>query len=137
MLATYGIDTLDPAVSTRRVWVLLERLPPAARRPGEQWSTEAELLALLIDHVADLTWVTARAYGSKGSRPKPLPRPAARQDGPPQPDAPRPTSSWADAIRALAGVPGVVVTTDAAMPGDGEGDFKARGLIAGEWGTDA
>ena len=34
MLA-YGVDTLDPAVSTRRVGVLLDRLPPSALRNGE------------------------------------------------------------------------------------------------------
>ena len=78
MLAAYGIDTLDPKVSMRRVHVLIERMPPPARRLGEVWSDESELLALLIDHVADLTWVTARAYGGKQSRPRPMRRPPHR-----------------------------------------------------------
>jgi hypothetical protein len=120
MLAAYGVDVLDPAVSLRRVHVLLERLPPYARRPGEQWSTEAELLAVLIDHVADLTWVTLRANGAKGaSRPRPVARPRQRgQAAPPSaqsgPAALQPgegkASSWGDAARMLAAIPGVVVS---------------------------
>jgi hypothetical protein len=133
MLATYGVDTLDPAVSTRRVWVLLQRLPPYARRPGEEWSTEAELLAMLIDHVAELTWVTMRVNGAKGvTRPRPIRRPPKRPvltaaatgnapagrghySGPDGETGPagRPGDvkhgSWADAIKALAGMPNVEV----------------------------
>jgi hypothetical protein len=125
MLAAYGVDTLDPAVSTRRVHVLLDRLPPDARRPGEQWSTEAELLALLIDHVANLTWVTLRAAGAKNAtRPTPLRRPPARRQHRPQPqpqraagsrgapDGERKTGSWLDAAAKLAAIPGVVVSND-------------------------
>jgi hypothetical protein len=113
MLAAYGIDVLDPRVSTRRVHVLLERLPPYARRPGEQWSTEAELLAALIDHVANLTYVTLKAYGASGvTRPTPVARPG--QHRPPQqvprnPSGNGSTGSWFDAARALAGVPGVTM----------------------------
>ena len=68
VMAGYGVDVLDPAVTPRRVAVLVERLPPFARGPGEEWSTEADLLALLIDHVANLTWITLRAHGSKAGR---------------------------------------------------------------------
>lgn len=121
MLAAFGVDVLDPAVSLRRVHVLLHRLPPFARRAGEQWSTEAELLAGLIDHVAYLTWITLRANGAKGApRPKPFPRPSvARRDravapsrAPAALDEPRKTPSWADAIKQIAAIPGVVVTDD-------------------------
>ena len=88
MLEVYGVDVLDPAVSTRRVAVLLERLPPYARRPGEHWSTEAELLAVLADELAQLTWVTLRAHGAKGAtRPRPMPRPGQMR-APARPPAP-------------------------------------------------
>jgi hypothetical protein len=123
MLGAYGIDTLDPAVSTRRVWVLLQRLPPEARRPGEAWSTEAELLATLIDHVAELTWLTHRVNGGKGARPKPVPRPPARpvlqvdwgdnapggraHSGGPSGETGTKHNSWAEAIMAIAKMPGV------------------------------
>jgi hypothetical protein len=105
MLAAYGVDVLDPGVSTRRVWVLLERLPPAVRRLGEQWSTEAELLAGLIDEVAYNTWVLARVYGSRSSAPKPVPRPPQRRR---EPEPAR--GAWDDVVRQLAAIPGVRVT---------------------------
>jgi hypothetical protein len=115
------------------VHVLLERIPPSARRGGEQWSTEADLLAALIDHVAYLTWVTLKAHGAKGApKPRPVPRPkrapvitaarkravdAARAE--PRAlagaltDTPAKASSWADAILAIAKVPGVRTERDA------------------------
>jgi hypothetical protein len=100
MLAAFGVDVLDPAVSVRRVHVLLERLPPHARNIGEQWSTEAELIAHLIDCVQYLTWVTLRAHGAKPARPRPVKRPAARQLAQQRP-APVVVSSRADAAREL------------------------------------
>jgi hypothetical protein len=118
-MAGFGVDVLDPRVSTRRVGVLLDRLPPAARRGGEQWSTEAELLAVLVDHLAALTWVTMRAHGAKNvPKPRPIPRPpqpgAAAPRPAPSPPAPAQpgaakASSWADAAQQLAGMPGVKV----------------------------
>jgi hypothetical protein len=118
MLAAYGVDVLDPQVSTRRVHVLLERLPPQFRAPGEQWSTEAELLAVLVDHVAQLTWITLQAHGARNvSRPRPIDRPprrrrqqhaAAPAAGPAGPEGK--ASTWIDAGRMLAGMPGVVTT---------------------------
>jgi hypothetical protein len=118
MLAAYGIDVLDPEVSTRRVHVLLERLPPAARRGGEHWSTEAELLASLIDHVAQLTYVTLKAAGAKTvTKPTPVKRPPSRgQAVAPRPanyssspDAPAKASSWGEGLGALSQVQGVEV----------------------------
>jgi hypothetical protein len=119
-MATYGVDVLDPAVSTRRVAVLLDRLPPDALAQGEVWSAEAHLLAALIDQVGMLTWVTLRAHGAKNAaRPRPVPRPEVRNANRVTPRAPRPdpprdpgttkTSSWAEAFAVLAGVPGVKV----------------------------
>ena len=119
-MAAFGVDVLDPAVSTRRVAVLLERIPPAARRPGEAWSVEAELLAVLVDQVASLTYVTLRAAGAKNvAKPRPLPRPhspaAAGKapqrpvQGPPEASGPVKAGSWADAARMLAGLPGMDV----------------------------
>ena len=119
MLAAYGVDTLDPRVSTRRVHVLLERLPPHARRGGEAWSIESELLAGVVDHLAMLTYVTQRAHGAKGAtKPKPVKRPRQRaiNDGgqAAAPNAARPVTpqngkagSWIEAGAALAGIPGV------------------------------
>lgn len=119
-MAAYGVDTLDPAVTPRRVAVLVDRLPAYARGPGEEWSTEAHLLALLVDHVANLTWITLRAYGAKGAaRPRPVPRPGGRtrRQGAasgtkggtdPQPADAR-HGSWTEAIQAIAGMPGVRV----------------------------
>jgi hypothetical protein len=110
-MGAFGVDTLDPAVSTRRVWVLLQRLPPGWLRNGEPWSTEAELLALLIDHVAALTWVTMRAHGAKrAQRPRPIPRPGSRHRPAPEARAEAGEvkhASWADAAAALAGMTGM------------------------------
>ena len=119
-MATYGVDVLDPAVSTRRVAVLLDRLPPGALAQGELWSAEAHLLAALIDQVGMLTWVTLRAAGAKGAaRPRPVPRPEQRAANRVTVHETRPelrggpgttkTGSWAEAFAVLAGVPGVKV----------------------------
>jgi len=125
MLAAYGIDVLDPQVSTRRVHTLMERLPPQYRLPGEQWTVEADLLAALVDQVAYLAWITLKANGVKNApRPRPVKRPprritgAARGGG----QAVRPAaagqpptgtgkaSSWFEAATMLAGMQGVVTT---------------------------
>jgi hypothetical protein len=112
---------LDPAVSTRRVAVLLDRLPPYARRPGEQWSTEAELLAVGAARGGARAWGRLRAPpGKNAARPRPLPRPGIRAQsarnsaGPARGQAAAPetagqgkTGTWADAIAALAGTPGM------------------------------
>jgi hypothetical protein len=111
--------------------VLLAQLPPSARRAGQRWSTEAELLAGVIDHLAMLTYVTLKANGAKGAKkPVAVPRPPVERPYEPTPvdrkrrvdgghapggrpgSAPVRASSWADAARALAGVPGVKVSTD-------------------------
>lgn len=116
-MAAYGVDVLDRRVSPRRVQVLFDNLPPAYRRVGEEWSTEAELLALLVDGVAELTYVTAKAAGGRAKRPKPIPRPKRRgpagESAAPRSrrdDGPVKHRTWADAIASLAGMPGVSVT---------------------------
>jgi hypothetical protein len=114
-LHAFGVDVLDPQVSTRRVGDLLRRLPPSALKAGELWSTEADLLAVLIDQVAILTWVMLRAFGAKNARrPRPLPRPGSRwaqqAPGPAQDGATgRKAGTWAEAAQALAGMPGMAV----------------------------
>lgn len=115
MFAAYGVDVLDPAVTLRRIWVLLQRLPPAARRGGEQWSAESELLALVADHLAHLTYVTLKANGAKNVRkPAPVPRPGdrgRRRPVPPPAEAPGPRRalSWTGAVEKLSVIPGAVI----------------------------
>jgi hypothetical protein len=77
MMAVYGVDSLDPSVSLRRIHVLARRLPAGALTRIEEasWSNEAHLLARLNDAVDALTWVVMRVAGSKAQQPKPLPRP--------------------------------------------------------------
>jgi hypothetical protein len=103
MLAVFGVDVLDPGVSLRRVWVLLNRLPPGSlpRVSAASWSTDTHLLAGLLDAVNALTWVTvAQASRNRPAKPKPVPRPQGSTrtatDG-------QPGSSWADLARSLAG----------------------------------
>lgn len=117
MLAAYGVDVLDPGVTPRRVWVLATRLPPWAQAPGEAWSQEAALLALIVDHLANLTYVTLRAAGAKSvPKPRPLPRPKARAasqphepSGPARAKAEAAPGGWFSAAQQLAVIPGVVV----------------------------
>ena len=83
MQAHYGVDTLDPALTLRKLWVLLQRLPPGAwSDPTSEasWSIEAYLLAAAVDRMAELSWITATVNSKKGQgpkRPKPVPRPGA------------------------------------------------------------
>jgi hypothetical protein len=116
MLAAYGVDVLDPAVTARRIHVLAEHLPPSARGGGEQWGAEAHLLAALVDQVAMLTWVTVKANGGKAAKPKPVPRPRAGRGAQTAPAAPAAAGvgdgkapSWAAAITALGGASGMTV----------------------------
>jgi len=113
MLCAYGVDVLDPGVSLRRVWVLGNRLPPWARAGGEDWSAETHMLALLADHLANLTYIVLRAAGDTSARqPKPLPRPgpgAAR----PAEARPGPRPGWTGVAAQLAAMDGVrVVRSD-------------------------
>lgn len=104
MLGTFGVDTLSvPGPTPRRMIELLRRIPPGSLFPDHDhpatWSAEAHLLAGLIDHVAQLTWVTA-AVNSK----RPPPRPRAV----PRPGGRRPTRMRArDLVTALTGEEGV------------------------------
>ena len=113
-MAAYGVDVLDPGVSLRRIWVLANRLPPWARLPGEDWSAETHMLATLVDHVANLTWVTVQAAGGTGAqRPRPIPRPSPAVHAQAAPGPSRATAeqapTWAAAIEQIAGMPGVQV----------------------------
>jgi hypothetical protein len=135
MAAAYGgLDVRDPAVSLRRVWVLLERLPPPGRQAGAPWSVEAELLALLADRVAELTYVTVKAAGGKAAKPKPLPRPPTppglatpadqrpRQGispppGPGPQDGAQRAGGWLAAAQQLAAIPGVVIEDEGGADG--------------------
>jgi hypothetical protein len=120
MLAAYGVDVLDPRTTARRIRVLADRMPPHARMGGDQWSTESYLLAALVDHVANLTFITLKANGAKSAtKPKPVPRPGRLPGGAPPTASPAPpaagpakTASWADAAVQLAAVRGVVVHGD-------------------------
>jgi hypothetical protein len=111
-LCAFGVDVLDPRVSLRRVWVLGNRLPPWARAGGEEWSAETYMLALVADHLANLTYVTRAAAGDKSAaRPRPLPRPRASAASAPAaaPEPPRTQSGgWAAVADELRGQPGVV-----------------------------
>lgn len=105
-------------------------LPPHARRGGQTWTTEAALLAGVVDHLAWLTYVTLKANGAKSAKkPSAVPRPPeSRPYSPAAVDRKRPVDtghapggtpgsepvragSWLDAARALAGVPGVEVVS--------------------------
>jgi hypothetical protein len=112
MLAAFGVDVRDPATTPRRVLALAERLPPHARRMGQAWSTESELLAVLADAIGVLTWVTVRAAGGRAARPRPLPRPkiVSPGAGPARREPAR--GGWMAAAGQLALMPGVEVSTD-------------------------
>lgn len=118
MTAAYGVNVADPALTARRLWSLLHHVPPAVRRPGEHWSTEAEMLAALIDHLAYLTWVTLRANGAKAPRPRPVPRPGRAGAAAPAAAGElgdghaRQTSGWGEAAELLSGLEGVIVHGD-------------------------
>lgn len=79
LLARYGVDTLDPRTSLRRVAVLVRHLPGGylVEGPGS-WSIEDHLLATIADAVHQLLWVTVTVNSSKNRKPpriKPIPRP--------------------------------------------------------------
>lgn len=79
MLATYGIDTLDPRLTLRRMWVLLRRLPAGSWPDPDEaasWSIESHLLAAVVDRLGELAWLTAAVNSKKQpKKPKPIPRP--------------------------------------------------------------
>ena len=86
MLACYGVDVLAAGLTSRRLWVLLKRLPPHARIGADveqQWSQESYLLAALIDAVQNLSYITMQVWSkSKIKAPKPLQRPGDRKKRP-------------------------------------------------------
>lgn len=97
MLRVYGLDTLADTITPRRMIVLLRGLPSGSLEQWPEhpaaWSTEAHLLAHLIDAVQWNTWTLARVHSkSKPKEPKPTPRPG-----------PKPKRRTTN-IRALAGL---------------------------------
>lgn len=101
MLRVYGLDTLADPISPRRMVALLRGMPSGTLEEwtdhANAWSTEAHLLAHLIDVVQWNTWTLARVNSkTKPKEPKPMPRPGP----PPQ----KRTTN----IRALAGLLGGV-----------------------------
>lgn len=101
ILRTYGLDTLADPISPRRMIALLRGLPSGSLEAwtdnAAAWSTEAHLLAHLVDAVQWNTWTLARVNSkSKPKEPKPTPRPG--------PKPKRRTTS----IQALAGLLGAV-----------------------------
>ena len=63
MLAAYGIDVLDPQGSTRRVHMLLERLPPQFRLPDADRSRRLMPIDELQREVATIALRTAGRHG--------------------------------------------------------------------------
>ena len=81
-MGTFGVDVLDPAVTPRRLGVLLERLPPGSwpdQHSPASWSAEAYLLAALIDAVQWNTYATLLGKTkARPAKPKAMPRPGQR-----------------------------------------------------------
>jgi hypothetical protein len=116
MLSHYGVDVLDPRVSPRRIHSLRRRLPAGTSPDPESelsWSTEAYLMATVIDQMSALIYVTLKANGAKtAQKPVPVPRPKPR----PRPPIPRPRtaadggeSGWIQLARALMAQKGTEV----------------------------
>jgi len=83
VLARYGVD--PHRCTLRRLRVLVQHLPPGYWMDPDSegvWSSEAHLLAGVIDAVNQTTWVLA-ATNSKNRppRPKPVERPGRRRTG--------------------------------------------------------
>jgi hypothetical protein len=115
MLRTYGVDVLDPAVTLRRVKVLTDRMPPGAwpdPHHALSWDTDAYLLAQLIDEIAAMHYLLARAYGGKPKRPKPFYRPGPKRPARRQPGAAARTSWGSLADKLMGQKSGVEVHTD-------------------------
>lgn len=75
-------------VPLRDVAAMAAHLPPdcAVRRalnppsPDDVWTLDAQLLALVADQLAVISYVQQRQAGGKPSKPKPLPRPGVAPD---------------------------------------------------------
>lgn len=103
ILAHYGVDPFDPAITPRRMWVLLTNLPPGslAGEHAGSWTIESYLLASVLDAINTLTWVqVAKSSKSKPKRPKPTPRPG-------QPVQQKRGMRLAELAGALTGKPGI------------------------------
>lgn len=86
LLARYGLDPLDLAVTPRRLWNLLKHLPAGYTAAGSgAWSIESHLTASVIDAINQLLWVTVKINSRKGTtvpKPDPVQRPGQERDTP-------------------------------------------------------
>jgi hypothetical protein len=101
---------LDDSVSLRRVALALSALPPGTWPDSDHvasWSITEHLLAVLIDEVRQLTWLTARAAGAKHvARPEPMQRPGARRRSKASDSAGDGKVSWSDFTRSMMALEG-------------------------------
>lgn len=102
-MTAYGLDTLDPKVTPRRMLLLLKNMRPGVindEHSAASWSVESHLLAAVVDSVNQLGWLTAAVNAKhKPRRPKPLKRPG---------DKPKARMRPMDLAGALEGREGVV-----------------------------
>ena len=100
LLRVYGID--PHRATLRRVRVLARRLPPGTWHKGNgpgSWTTEAYLLANVLDAINSLTYVQVqKASKRKVKPPKPTWRPGQKQ---------KRKMSWSEFGAALGGTEGV------------------------------
>jgi hypothetical protein len=100
LLRVYGVDPQE--ASLRRVWVLTQRLPPGTWHKGEgpgSWTSEAWLLAGVLDALNQLTWVQVQKSTKKRiPQPKPTWRPGKQATG---------KVSWTAFGESLLGMDGV------------------------------
>lgn len=114
----YGLDLTDclrGSLSLRRVDVLVAGLPaesltmsalapvmaqlPASDAPPRQWSTEAHLVASVVDAVTQLTAIYTAAHSKSAPKWEPLPRPTPKR----QPTIRRMTDAQREALRRRTG----------------------------------
>lgn len=103
LLARYGVDTLDPGVTMRRVWVLLQRCPGAYLRDPVEWDVQEHLTANVLDSLNALLYVTVKVNSRQGAQ---VPRiPPIRRPS----DTPKKPVTLAD-LATLLSKEGVVTT---------------------------
>lgn len=92
-----------PAIPCRRLWTLIEGLPPhaAIRRRGKVWLTEHELAAQHMEQSTGLLRLIAQSLGVKfkGPGPEPVDHPDRRTA--PAPEQAKPKMSTREEIAAF------------------------------------